>query len=72
MVLLTGFGAPKIGERVSSTQHVKLGFSYLSQAQVQDLCPEPLRPRIRTLIDAQHMISARDQRQRKIRPDLSR
>ena len=37
LVLLTGFGAPKIGERVSSTQHVKLGFSYLSQAQVQDL-----------------------------------
>ena len=37
LILLTGFGAPKIGERVSSTQHVKLGFSYLSQAQVQDL-----------------------------------
>jgi len=37
MVLLTGFVAPKIGERVSSIQHVKLGFSYLSQAQVQDL-----------------------------------
>jgi hypothetical protein len=37
LVLLTGFGAPSIGERFSSTQRIKLGFSYLSQAQVQDL-----------------------------------
>jgi hypothetical protein len=37
LVLLTGFGAPKAGDHFSSTQQIKLGFSYLSQAQVQDL-----------------------------------
>jgi hypothetical protein len=37
LVLLAGFGAPTIGKRFSSTQQVKLGFSYLSQAQLQDL-----------------------------------
>jgi hypothetical protein len=37
LLLLTGFGAPRMSERFPSTQPVKLGFSYLSQAQVQDL-----------------------------------
>jgi len=37
LVLLTGFGAPKIGPHSSPVQRVKLGFSYLSQGQVQDL-----------------------------------
>jgi hypothetical protein len=37
VLLLTGFGAPRIGERFSPAQPVKLGFSYLSQAQMQDL-----------------------------------
>ena len=37
LLLLSGFGAPRIGERLPSTQPVKLGFSYLSQAQMQDL-----------------------------------
>jgi hypothetical protein len=37
LVLLTGFGAPTVGKRFSSTQQIKLGFSYMSQAQVQDL-----------------------------------
>lgn len=37
LVLLPGFGVPTISERFSSTQQIKLGFSYLSQAQVQDL-----------------------------------
>ena len=37
LVLLTGFGAPTIGTRFSPTERIKLGFSYLSQAQVQDL-----------------------------------
>jgi hypothetical protein len=36
-LLLTGFGAPRIDERFPATQPVKLGFSYLSHAQVQDL-----------------------------------
>lgn len=37
LALLQGFGPPPIGERFASAQRVKLGFSYLSQAQVQDL-----------------------------------
>jgi hypothetical protein len=37
LLLLTGFGAPRTGERFPSAQPVKLGFSYLSRAQVQDL-----------------------------------
>lgn len=37
LALLAGFGPPTIGKRLSSTQRIKLGFSYLSQAQVQDL-----------------------------------
>jgi hypothetical protein len=37
LLLLSGFGAPRIGERLPSTQPVKLGFSYLSKAQMQDL-----------------------------------
>jgi hypothetical protein len=37
LLLLAGFGAPRIGERLPSTVPVKLGFSYLSQAQMQDL-----------------------------------
>jgi hypothetical protein len=37
LLLLAGFGAPRIGERLPSAVPVKLGFSYLSQAQVQDL-----------------------------------
>jgi hypothetical protein len=37
LVLLAGFGAPTIGMHSPSTQRVKLGFSYLSQAQIQDL-----------------------------------
>jgi hypothetical protein len=37
LVLFTGFGVPTKVERFSAAQPVKLGFSYLSQAQVQDL-----------------------------------
>src|SRR5438552_3834729 len=37
VLLLTGSGVPRVSERFPSTQPVKLGFSYLSQAQVQDL-----------------------------------
>jgi len=37
MLLLPGFGAPRISERSPLAQPVKLGFSYLSQAQMKDL-----------------------------------
>ena len=37
LLLLPGFGAPRIGERFASAQPAKLGFSYLSQAQMKDL-----------------------------------
>jgi len=38
LVLCAGFGVPTVGTRSSPVaQPVKLGFSYLSQAQVQDL-----------------------------------
>jgi hypothetical protein len=37
LLLLQGFGAPRIGERFASAQPAKLGFSYLSQAQMKDL-----------------------------------
>src|SRR5262245_58116491 len=37
LLLLPGFGAPRISERSHLAQPVKLGFSYLSQAQMKDL-----------------------------------
>jgi hypothetical protein len=37
LVFLTGFGAPRIGVPSSAVQQAKLGFSYLSREQVQDL-----------------------------------
>ena len=37
LLLLTGFSTPRIGVRLPATQPVKLGFSYLSQAQERDL-----------------------------------
>jgi hypothetical protein len=37
LALLAGFGAPRIAERSLLPQPAKLGFSYLSPAQVQDL-----------------------------------
>jgi hypothetical protein len=37
LLLLPGFVAPRIGERSPLAQPMKLGFSYLSQAQMKDL-----------------------------------
>jgi len=37
LLLLAGFGAPRISEHFPAAQPVKLGFSYLSHAQMQDL-----------------------------------
>jgi len=37
VLLLSGFGAPRISERSPLAQPAKLGFSYLSQAQMKDL-----------------------------------
>jgi hypothetical protein len=37
LLLLSGFGPARIGERFSAAQPVKLGFSYLSHAQMKDL-----------------------------------
>ena len=37
LALLTGFGIPRIGEHLRAAKQIKLGFAYLSQAQVKDL-----------------------------------
>jgi hypothetical protein len=37
LLLLTGFGVPRAGEQIPATQPAKLGFSYLSAAQLKDL-----------------------------------
>lgn len=37
LLLLTGFGLPRVGVHSRPAQPVKLGFTYLSQAQLKDL-----------------------------------